>query len=90
MSLCITFLSKLEEVWINFILFMTIMHIKSKNVSVLYLLVEWTVKRRYKEFAELHETLLDAGVQRESLPEKKYSFLTLKISIVTLCGVFLS
>lgn len=40
-------------------------------IKKLFQLVEWTVKRRYREFADLHETLLDAGVQRESLPEKK-------------------
>ena len=34
--------------------------------------VHWTVKHRYKEFRELHETLIEAGVNKESLPEKKY------------------
>ena len=35
------------------------------------ILVEWSVKRRFREFAELHETLLEAGVDKESLPGKK-------------------
>ncbi len=37
----------------------------------LFFSVEWTVKRRFREFAELHETLLEAGVEKDSLPEKK-------------------
>jgi len=32
---------------------------------------EWTIPRRYKEFAELHEKLIESGVEKDSLPEKK-------------------
>ncbi|TRY75649.1 hypothetical protein TCAL_04582 [Tigriopus californicus] len=34
--------------------------------------VHWKVERRYRDFAELHETLLECGVSKESLPQKKY------------------
>ena len=33
----------------------------------------WTVDRRYKDFAELHAKLVDAGgIEKDKLPEKKY------------------
>jgi hypothetical protein len=65
MSHYIAFWLKLDEV--NFGRFLLDFNIINAHIES----VEWTVKRRYKEFADLHETLLDAGVQRESLPEKK-------------------
>jgi hypothetical protein len=33
--------------------------------------VEWKVKRRYRAFLDLHETLVESGVDKESLPQKK-------------------
>jgi hypothetical protein len=34
--------------------------------------ISWSVKRRYRDFAQLHETLIEAaGVSKETLPEKK-------------------
>jgi len=33
--------------------------------------VRWEVKRRYKDFLSLHETLVDVGVDKDSLPPKK-------------------
>ncbi len=33
--------------------------------------VEWRVKRRYREFFELHEAVVNHGVDKDSLPEKK-------------------
>ena len=32
----------------------------------------WMVKRRFKDFVELHETLIECGVSKESLPQKKF------------------
>jgi len=32
---------------------------------------EWTIQRRFKEFAELHEKLMESGVDKDSLPQKK-------------------
>ena len=33
--------------------------------------VQWSVKRRFKEFDALHTDLVECGVAKESLPEKK-------------------
>ena len=33
---------------------------------------EWNVQRRFKDFVELHETLIECGVSKESLPQKKF------------------
>ena len=33
--------------------------------------VEWSFKRRFREFVELHEKLVDKGVDKDSLPHKK-------------------
>ena len=33
--------------------------------------IQWTVKRRFREFVELHEKLVENGVDKESLPHKK-------------------
>ena len=35
--------------------------------------VNWTVRRRFRDFAELHEVLVDSavGIAKDSLPEKR-------------------
>ena len=33
--------------------------------------IQWKVRRRYREFDDLHENLVEKGVDKDSLPEKK-------------------
>ena len=33
--------------------------------------IKWKIRRRYREFVELHEALIENGVDKESLPQKK-------------------
>jgi len=40
-------------------------------VQIIVAQTEWTVERRFKEFAELHESLVESGVDKDSLPGKK-------------------
>ena len=58
--------------------------IKVKNV-------EWLVERRYKDFAQLHEKLVDEiAISKKLLPPKKVLIVVLLFNdwIVTKCNLF--
>ena len=46
-------------------------HVTFYEIDVKINDVEWKVRRRFREFVDLHESLTENGVDKESLPQKK-------------------
>ena len=46
-------------------------HVTFYEILVQIQTIKWKVRRRFREFVELHDSLVDHGVDKESLPQKK-------------------
>ena len=46
-------------------------HVTFYEILVQIQNIKWRVRRRFREFVELHDSLVDHGVDKESLPQKK-------------------